>query len=170
MFAWWIIKDGTIVAWNEPLDVSCRCSPGSLSGFCVMYPKVAHGSEGEGSWWWQQSRLSLAFSCLWHSLLKDPVRRDYCEDASSRSFFVCFFGGLSVSFGVSLLHTYWSAHMGHSLCLGCNFCIFFFDSSKKNAYFDFLCFFFFGLQLHHHHAHSHLPSSYLPREEMLSAS
>lgn len=115
---------------------------------CVMYPKVAHGSEGEGSWWWQQSRLSLAFSCLWHSLLKDPVRRDYCEDASTRSFFVCFFGDLSVSFGVSLLHTCWSAHMGHSLCLGCSLlisCIFFFDSSQKNAYFDFLCFFFFSL-------------------------
>lgn len=110
--------------------------------FCVMYPKVAHGSEGEGSWWWQQSRLSLAFSCLWHSLLKDPVRRDYCEDASSRSFFVCFFGGLSVSFGVSLLHTYWSAHMGHSLCLGCNFCIFFFDSSQKKCLLWFSLLFF----------------------------
>lgn len=76
----------------------------------------------------------VGFSCLWNSLQKDPVRRDYCEDTSSRSFFVCFFGDLSVSFGVSLLHTCWSAHTGHSLCLGCNFlisCIFFFESSQK---------------------------------------
>lgn len=64
---------------------SCSGSPsGSMYGLFVMYPEVAHSSEGDGV----QHQLSLAFPVFGAQLLPEPILRDYSEDAFFQSFFL----------------------------------------------------------------------------------